>query len=89
MPGSLLLTQQSQSFVNLDLYPFALRDAVEHELDRLLEAGVVAKVNFSEWAAPIVVVPKKDHRVRICGDYKVTINPVLEVDQYPLPHPVD
>ena len=69
--------------------PIALRDAVEHELDRLLEAGVVEMVNFSEWAAPIVVVPKKDHRVRICGDYKVTINPVLEVDQYPLPRPVD
>ena len=60
--------------------PFALRDAVEHELDTLLEAEVVEKVNFSEWAAPIVVVPKKDHRVRICGDYKVTINPVIEVD---------
>ena len=50
---------------------------------------MVEKVNFSEWAAPIVVVPKKDHRVRIFGDYKVTFNPVLEVDQYPLPHPVD
>ena len=50
---------------------------------------MVEKVNFSEWAAPMVVAPKKDHRVRICGDYKVTINPVLKVDQYPLPHPVD
>ena len=50
---------------------------------------MVEKVNFSEWAAPIVVVPKKDHRVRICGDYKVTINPVLELDQYPFPCLVD
>ena len=89
MPGSLLLTQQSQNFCKPRPVPFALRDAVEHELDRLLEAGVVEKVNFSEWAAPIVVVPKKDHKVRICGDYKVTINPVLEVDQYPLPRLVD
>ena len=69
--------------------PFAMKNAVEDELDRLENIGVLEKVTFSEWAAPIVCVPKKDGRVRICGDYKVTINAVLEVDQYPLPRPDD
>ena len=69
--------------------PFAIREPVARELDRLEEAGILHKVEYSEWASPIVPVPKKDGSIRICGDYKVTINPVLEVDQHPLPKPSD
>ena len=69
--------------------PYAIRDMVGRELDRLEEAGVLRKVSHAMWAAPLVPVPKKDGTLRLCGDYKVTINPELLVDQYPLPKPVD
>ena len=69
--------------------PFALKEAVGRELDRLEELGVLERVSYSRWAAPIVPVPKKDGQIRLCGDFKVTVNPMLEVDQYPLPKPDD
>ena len=59
--------------------PFALRQKVEQELERQEQEGVVEPVKFSDWAAPIVPVMKGDSRVRICGDYKLTVNKVAKV----------
>ena len=69
--------------------PFAIKELVGRELDRLEEADIVIKEDYSEWAAPIVPVPKRDGSIRVCGDFKVTINSHLNVDQYPLPKPSD
>ena len=30
-------------------------------------------MDHSEWAAPIVIVPKGDGQIKIYGDYKVTV----------------
>ena len=65
--------------------PYALRAKVEQELERLQNTGVIEPIQFSEWTAPIVPVVKKDGSVRICGDYKVTVNQATNVDTYPLP----
>ena len=65
--------------------PYSMRDKVDAELQRLQSQGVLEPVQFSEWAAPIVPVLKSDGSVRICGDYKSTVNQVSLNDQYPLP----
>ena len=69
--------------------PFSIKDIMGKELDRLEETGVLRRVEYCDWAAPVVPVPKRHGSIRLCGDYKVTINPHLQVDQYPLPRPSD
>ena len=44
--------------------------------------GIIVKTERSNWASSTVVVPKADRSVRICEDYKVTINSVVEDEQY-------
>ncbi|XP_072178233.1 uncharacterized protein [Diadema setosum] len=57
--------------------PYALKAGVEQELDRLEKCGVLTPIEHSEWSTGIVPVPKKDGTVRLCGNYKCTVNPVL------------
>lgn len=51
--------------------------------------GIIEPVQFSRWAAPIVPVLKEDKTARICGDYKLTVNQVSKLEEYPLPLVVD
>ncbi|XP_060071980.1 uncharacterized protein K02A2.6-like [Ylistrum balloti] len=70
-------------FIKARPIPYALKEKVERELDRLVNEGITERVEHSEWATPIVPIPKKDGSVRICGDFKVIVNQLLEVDTYP------
>lgn len=70
--------------------PYALREKVEQELDRLHREGVLEPVEVSEWAAPIVAVLKADKtNVRICGDFRLTVNPISKLNRYPIPKMTD
>lgn len=42
--------------------------------------GILEKVDMSDWVILIVLVFKKNGKVRICGDFKVIFNFYLNVD---------
>ena len=51
--------------------PYALKEGVEAELDRLERQGIFRKVEYARWAAPVVPVVKDSAgTVRLCGDDK-------------------
>jgi hypothetical protein len=65
--------------------PYAITEAVQSELRRLVDTGTLVPVKSGDWASPLVVVQKKDGAVRLCVDFKVTLNKVVQVDYYTLP----
>lgn len=65
--------------------PFAIKDRVEKEIDRLVAERVLKPVSFSQWATPVVPIVKKSGDIRLCGDYRSTVNQATESDTYPMP----
>lgn len=82
----ILKDNSSEKFVKARPVPYSLRDKMDKELDTLVNQGVIEKVNCSNWATSIVPVVKSNGEyICICEDYKVTVNPQLQIEQYPLP----
>ncbi|KAI0984337.1 hypothetical protein GJ496_003974 [Pomphorhynchus laevis] len=69
--------------------PFALRSIVEEEIQRQVNCGILEPVDHSnsriDWATPIVTVRKQSGGIRLCGNFRVTINPFLQVESYVIP----
>ena len=62
----------------------ALKDIVKEELQKLLDAGFIYPISDSEWVSPLVLVPKKNGKWRICVDYP-ELNKATKKDHFPLP----
>ena len=62
-----------------------MKEKIEQTLDQMESERILQQIDNSSYASPIVPVEKQDGTVRICGDYKATLNPNLETKQYPLP----
>ena len=63
--------------------PLLKRKAVERELGKMLNQGVI-RPSKSPWSSPILLVPKADGTTRFCVDYR-KLNAITKKDAYPLP----
>lgn len=62
---------------------FTERAKVKEILEDLLKNGIVRE-SESEYASPIIIVPKKNGELRLCVDYRA-LNKKTSKDKYPMP----
>ncbi|XP_031332347.1 uncharacterized protein K02A2.6-like [Photinus pyralis] len=84
---SIKLNDESVSpiFMKARPVPYALKTRVEEEILRLEKADIIEKVVHSNWGSAVVPVIKKNGKLRLCADYKGTINKHIRNDKYPIP----
>ena len=58
---------------------------MKEEIQKQLSVGFISVVEYPEWLVNVVLVPKKDGKVRVCVDYK-DLNKASPKDDFPLPH---
>jgi hypothetical protein len=61
-----------------------LKDIVKEELQKLLQANHIYPILDSQWVSPLVIVPKKNDKWRICVDFR-ELNKATHRDYFPLP----
>ena len=73
--------------------PFAIQDDLARAYDAGFARGVWTPTQFNDCGTPVVPIRKPPlpgddkPRLRVCGDYSVTVNPQLAIHRYPLPLP--
>ncbi|XP_031347140.1 uncharacterized protein K02A2.6-like [Photinus pyralis] len=63
----------------------SIKKRVEDELNTLQREQVITPVETSEWGTPLVPIIKNDGSLKLCGDYRLTVNRYFKQVQYPLP----
>ena len=60
------------------------KKATQSDVQKLLDAGVIREVQYPEWMANVVMVPKKNGNWRMCIDF-TTLNKFCPKNEFPLP----
>jgi hypothetical protein len=61
-----------------------LMDIVKEELQKMLDVDFIYPISDSRWVSPLVIIPKKNGKWRICVDYR-ELNKATQKDHFPLP----
>ena len=71
--------------------PFAIQQDLARAYETGISGGIWTPTPFNDWGTPVVPVRKSPlsgnnkPRLRVCGDYSVTVNLQLAVHRHPLP----
>lgn len=65
---------------------YALRSAVNGDLQRLQDEYIIKWVTNSKWETSVVPVVKPNSEIRLCDEFKATLNKCLKVEKYSLPN---
>ena len=74
--------------------PFAIQDDLCQAYDAGIAGGVWQPTQFCAYGTPVVpirkaAIPGKPAKLRVCGDYSITVNHQLEPHRHPMPLPED
>ncbi len=57
---------------------------MKEDLNKLLDARFIYPIDTMQWLSPLVIVPKKNGKFKICVDYR-KLNTLTRKDPFPLP----
>lgn len=61
-----------------------MKEIVKEYLQKLLQVGFIYPISDNQWVSPLVVIPKKNGKWRVCVEYRELNKETLK-DHFPLP----
>jgi hypothetical protein len=62
-----------------------LANQIQKELQKMVNAGIIASIRYSSWMSNLIVVRKKSGDIHLCVNFRNLNQPSLK-DNYPLPN---